>query len=599
MKRKIVSLALGLLCGVMASCTPASDGPKGPRDTRGLDPYAYTLANIVSTDALGRSVRVGDAKNNDLVGIFYFVWNGYHHDKAESGIYDITELLKNNPDALWNAAGTPESPLGEYHYWGQPLYGYYSGEDPWVVTRHVEMLTMAGIDYIILDTTNSIIYTPVVQVLFERLDAYQKQGFNVPKVAFYCNSKSSQTMRDLYNVWYVERKFENLWFKVDERPLIICNTKDLSANDQANYEAFFYLKESQWPFDPVKKNGYPWMDWGQPTQEIYRDENLGGIMSVSLAQHPGCKMSEGAATNQGRGYDGVSNKPELVASGANVQNGWENVFRNRDRVNNVFLTGWNEWIAIKSEEKGQVYFVDTFNEEYSRDIEMSKSGYGDNYYLQMIDNIKRFKYTEAKHYVMPTATVDLADQTFAGFNKAAHYKDFAGDAMKRDFRNADDSGRYVDNSARNDITDVKVIADDDNVYFYVQTAEKITDYEYGDFTWMNVLIKTSEDITGTFAGYSYAVNRKPTADGKTSVEKSTGGYNWETAGEAEYRVYGNVMLLKVPLAALGLTSDAVTFQFKVSDHVVSADGKAAPDIMDYYVTGDSAPIGRLSYSYGY
>ena len=54
------------------------------------------------------------------------------------------------------------------------------------------------------------------------------------------------------------------------------------------------------------------------------------------------------------------------------------------------------------------------------------------------------------------------------------------------------------------------------------------------------------------------------------------------------------MVVAVPLSALGLTAESCHIEFKVSDNVTKCD-----DIMDYYVSGDSAPIGRLSYSYGY
>ena len=54
------------------------------------------------------------------------------------------------------------------------------------------------------------------------------------------------------------------------------------------------------------------------------------------------------------------------------------------------------------------------------------------------------------------------------------------------------------------------------------------------------------------------------------------------------------MLIVVPLAALGLSANSVSFEFKVADNVTDYT-----DIMDYYVTGDSAPIGRLRYAYGY
>lgn len=54
------------------------------------------------------------------------------------------------------------------------------------------------------------------------------------------------------------------------------------------------------------------------------------------------------------------------------------------------------------------------------------------------------------------------------------------------------------------------------------------------------------------------------------------------------------MQIAIPLSALGLNINNCSFEFKVADHITKYD-----EIMDYYVTGDSAPIGRLNYSYGY
>ena len=100
---------------------------------------------------------------------------------------------------------------------------------------------------------------------------------------------------------------------------------------------------------------------------------------------------------------------------------------------------------------------------------------------------------------------------------------------------------------------------------------------------MTLLIGATENNNG-FNGYDYIINRSPKTDGTTSIEKSTGGY----------RVYGNVIVYKIPLATLGLTSDNCHIVFKVTDNVTKPD-----DIMNYYISGDCAPIGRLSYSYGY
>ena len=109
---------------------------------------------------------------------------------------------------------------------------------------------------------------------------------------------------------------------------------------------------------------------------------------------------------------------------------------------------------------------------------------------------------------------------------------------------------------------------------------------------MNIMINTVSEETG-FCGYDYFINRTPSNDGTTSVERASGGYNFTDAGKAEYKVFGNVMVVTVPLETLGLTSNSCYIRFKVADNVQNPE-----DIMNYYISGDSAPIGRLSYSYG-
>ena len=109
---------------------------------------------------------------------------------------------------------------------------------------------------------------------------------------------------------------------------------------------------------------------------------------------------------------------------------------------------------------------------------------------------------------------------------------------------------------------------------------------------MNILISAGNAET-SFAGFNYIVNRS-VSNGKTSIEKcSAKGFNWTKSGEGEIAVSGNKMAVKIPLSALGLTADNVEVSFKVCDNVQKPD-----DILDYYVTGDSAPIGRFGYAYG-
>lgn len=602
MKRWIIWLMMAaLLLSLFSGC--GKEEKRRVPDDRTLNAYEYTTLNVSSTDREGRTVRTADAEaEGNYVGLFYHIWHGYHTNGYPE-IYDITKLLEEDAEAFWDINN--KRGAERFHYWGEPLYGYYCSDDPWVITRHIELLTMAGVDYLVYDTTNTVVYTAAIEAIFQRLDYFKQQGWDVPKVAFYTNTNSMSTIKRIYEYWYKEGKYRDLWFSFGDKPLIIgalgqdegnVMTPEEVRRLNEEYQEFFDFRISTWPYLEYVKDyerGFPWMDWEYP--QTY----FNGTMSVSLAQHQGARMSECERSNNGRGfdYDTFRNDPQKAELGANYEGQWQSVFnwnaeQTERKVNNVFLTGWNEWIAIKKNDGLTYYTVDTFNEEYSRDIEMMVGGYEDNFYLQTVDSIREFKYEPAKSYIVEKNTIDLEDETFAGWDGCrAHFKDFEGDTLARDFRDAINKDRYVDVSGRNDITDVYVTHDDQNLYIKVDTAAAITAPE-GE-NWMNVLIKTDEDLNRSFAGYKYLINRMPNGT-KTSVERSKGGYDWESVGEAELRVYGDTMLLAIPLKSLGLTAKDCYVQLKVADNVQNPS-----DIMDYYVTGDSAPIGRLSYTYGY
>ena len=105
------------------------------------------------TDALGRKLStqsdVGGVQKDKYVGIFYFLWLGAHG----TGLYDNTEIVKTYSDALTNTARWGS--VGSAHFWGKPLFGYYSSNDTWVLRKHVQMLTDADIDFIVLHLFNS------------------------------------------------------------------------------------------------------------------------------------------------------------------------------------------------------------------------------------------------------------------------------------------------------------------------------------------------------------------------------------------------------------------------------------------------------------
>lgn len=630
-------MAFFLLFSVGAGCR--ENPPAAPQDARrNLSAYEFSMASLSATDKFGREIApMGYLKTDRerFVGLFYWMWisntNYYYHN-----IFDCTKLMSTEEGAaaFWNidpsnAAYQQLSQIGAFHFTNEPLYGYYNSSDPWVITRHMELFILAGIDFIFLDTSNSLIYdedirgsqfegvvkAPSYTLLDTMLELYEK-GWDVPKVVFLTNTRSGERVEEIRRAFYDSGKYEALWFKPDGvRPMIIATTEQndgasdtwgdvnkfvpVSAADQL----YFDVKETQWPNKGSKPNGFPWISNRAP--QTYHEESK--AISVSVAQHGNLGFTDMIDRNS-RGYNYKEQKvEENWQLGQNFENQWDTVFSLEEKgkdVTFVNVTGWNEWVGMKfGNLDSKAVMVDNFYGQYTRDIEPDKTLYQDTTLLQLTRNLRKFKYEPAAEtYLWKTKTV----RAFEDFEDVpAVYVDFEGDALARDYWSFDvkpTGPYYTDATDRNDILETRVVHDGTNLYFLVTTKEDVTAYESGD-NWMNILIKTEASTEdNSFAGYNFAVNRAP--DGNTtSVEKSTGGWNWKSAGAAELLVEGNRMMITVPLSTLGLSADNVKFSFKVADNVQKPSWFAAEDaehdILHYYATGDSAPLGRYSYSYGY
>ena len=538
------------------------------------------LLSFAAALLLVTSVFAGETGKKKDVGIFYFVWLGQHPGQ-QKGIYDISKLLKEAPEDLWAAPeGTPKSPAGQFHFWGEPLYGYYDSRDPWVVTRHVELLMNAGIDYLMFDTTNAVVSPEALSVVLNVLKKFASQGFDVPKVAFYTNSASGRSVQMIYDNFVKSGEWDGLFYSPKGKPMIVGLTKKNKSSDQGTnpdyisdeLQEIFDVRESQWPNAPYDENAFPWMSWDNP-QRLHN-----GVISVSVSQHSVETVTfSDTTTCRGRGWDAKTHKEikEDFRNGRNFRNQWQTVFDNIDKIDNVFVTGWNEWIALKLlNGKKEAIFVDLFNEEFSRDAEMMRGGYGDNFYMLLAENVRRYK-----------GDCGVAAQ------KGKVFRDFEGDALVRDFKNFDGSGRYIDSSARNDIVEITVSESAAAVTFEVRTASDVVPYAQGDLNWMNILVKTDDSSDKAFE-YDYVINRYPTVNGVTTVERICADGRKVLSGRATYSVSGDILRVTVPFGALGLEAGDVHFGFKVADNVADPD-----DIMEYYVSGDSAPIGRLSFDY--
>lgn len=566
----------------------------------------YSYLHLKATDGLGRTFvdNGGDINFKKTVGLFYSLWLGQHRS-GQKDVYDIQKLLDSKPEALNDVKGTSESPLNEFHFWGEPLYGYYSMSDPWVVTRHVELFCNAGIDYLCIDATNRIIYHEPVRNLLRVLQSFYDQGFNIPKIVFYTNSLSGTTVQDLYNSYYKSEQYNHLWYSPSGKPIIIGITKNnRNASDMTKFhnyddfvseemQAYFDVRESQWPNGDFNPEAIPWMSWQYPQW------NHNGTVAVPVAQHSHSAIDASSMHPEcSRAFNNITKEVESDwTAGASFQTMWDAVHADSEKIDNVLVASFNEWMAIKyanQHGRDRVFFVDVFNHEFSRDIEMMRGGYNDNFYLQLVRNVRKFKIINSESEGENTNRINIRNFSETQWEKVKSvYADFAGDAINRDFEGAAGKVWYKDSSARNDIVEIRVTHDKRSVYFRIKTVDPITIHDGKSVNWMNILIGDGT-TAGTFFGYKYIVNRQPTVGGKTLIEQSQGGYNWKDSGNADYAIDGNIMQVSIPLSAIGLDSRSCRFEFKVADNVTRYD-----DIMDYYVSGDSAPIGRLSFSYGY
>ncbi len=580
----------------------------------------YITGGYTATDDLDRNLysseEVGSYKGDErYVGLFYFLWQGEHGD---NGVFDLQKIIN---ELGVNKAGNTNcgkyGPVGAMHWFAEPLYGYYYANDAWVLRKHAELLTNANIDFLYFDITNGYSYRHNAIKLMEVLHQLNEEGYDAPQVVFYTNTNAHGMVSELYSNIYSKGLYEDTWFKIDGKPVII-------APYDANINNFFTIKQNQWPNDPTfKENGWPWMDFTWP-QRVFKDENGNpSAISVSIAQHSGTvRFSDSSlynnATNRGRSFnspDGIGSgdrkfnevlntaykdwkaDPDLTNYGLNFQAQFDHAIASEAQY--ILVTGWNEWVAQRQPTNdGSIFFVDTASMEFSRDTEMMRGGYFDNYYIQLIYNVQKLKGTAPVIVQDSRKPINVTGDFDQWNDVVVTYKDPTGDTMDRD---AIGFGRtpYKNTSGRNDIVASKVTSDTKNLYFYIETKDDITMFD-DKSSWMQIYLNTDaaaegEGQTGWY-GYDYIVNYKAKDAFTTTLAKyngADGAYGFEAVGDISYRAKGNKMMIAVPQEMVGIDGYLeIAVEFKIADSDTVFD-----EMEDFYCDGDAAPLGRLNYVY--
>ena len=584
------------------------DPGKEPEKEPEVDPVPVSqsmVGDIVGVDQFGRAFdRIGGFRDDRQVGMFFWPWIGQPY---ASGVYDATKILQmaDGKNILFHKYDDVISPNGQAHWWGEPLWGYYNSDDEWVLRKQMQMITMAGVDFIFFDHTNAVIYDKVVLQVCKVIDEMQKEGWNPPKIVSYTHSRSFQTVRGLYNLLYKPGRYPNVWYMYEGKPLIIAYTNpaddraEAASRGDTSYDPgqldaeildFFHFFKPNWPSDPTYPNGFTWIEWKFP--QPYHTESK--MMNVTVASHPMVPMSFSLTrenwTNWGRGWNPSlrQNIAEDVDKGTFFQAQWDEAVKADPPM--VSVGGWNEWIAYKQLYDGEYMLCDAASKEYSRDIEPMKGGYEDAFYLQLIRNVRRYKGSqEGLREAQPEKTIDIGGDVAQWSDVGYVMKNTDAAFIARNAYGNTQKVHYAQPAPADKLLEVRVAHDAENIYFYIKGKEAFSKpTQMGN--WLNIYIGVGEVALKAWESYDYVVGREVYGD-KATVQKIAAGYKFSDCGQARLLRSGDIIQLAVPRSALSIGGEK-QFYFKVA---MGVDNPS--DIMNTYTSGSAMPMGRLSYMY--
>ena len=388
-------------------------------------------------DALGRRIgteQYPETREGKTVGMFFVIWHGtsgydrYMPQLPDEGVltpqpsdtlspYDNQRLMEENPSA-------PQyGPTLVFHHWGEPYLGYYLADDRWVIRKHAQMLSDAGVDVIILDLTNAVIYLPQIMTLCEEYARVREQGGRTPQISFIFNTKAGETLQRLYDNFYGKGLYEELWFRWKGKPLVLCPPQELTPQMAefftTRHSWFCSLPEWEWFGDGRDK--WPWADYYPQRAGWHESPDRPEAVAVAPATHP---ITDGGRVRRvGRSYhDGAQPDKEHQHSEQGLC--FAEQFSRAMELDPefIFFAGWNEWMAIRLTNDGQ------FLKCGDRDIEPLRGGFGDNYYYQLADFIRRYKGAEPVAVHRMRHKISLAD--FGTWDRVeASYADDRGDVF--------------------------------------------------------------------------------------------------------------------------------------------------------------------------
>ncbi len=296
-------------------------------------------------DALGRQSpgfkECGPVKKDKWVGVFYWTW----HIPGRGGPYDNTKIIAKAEDGVvkW-----PEKQSA--HHWGEPELGYYLMTDPFVIRKHATMLTDAGVDVILFDTTNPpFTWKDQYEALCREYTAMRKEGARTPSIGFIAPfgdpcPVTDQLWRDLYK----PGQWKDLWFIWDGKPFLLANKEYIKDQEMLNFFTFRRPMPDYW-IGPTGPDQWSWLE--VYPQHIFKnsrgeiEQMSAGVAQNALPNTPGPAPMSHKSGAMGRSWHNgkKDSREDAVNWGLNFDEQWTRVMEVNPKF--VFVTGWNEWIA--------------------------------------------------------------------------------------------------------------------------------------------------------------------------------------------------------------------------------------------------------------
>ena len=582
-------------------------------DEKLKDTYSDTW---VAVDNVGRRLadyeEVGGVKEgkHDVI-IFYHDW--HIHETEAVNAMDVINAHPEAKDDYYNEAWPSSGPI----YWGEPIYGYYTGMDYWHYRKAAELMAAAGIDAVYLDYTNSdAAYIKALDVMARAYHDAREDGVDVPKIGGYLQMGGTpenklRMIKALYFNLYQNEYYKDLWYYVDGKPLVLqgahkeiikaANSEDTEEVKLVNEMFDFFTFRATGGEDrdyPGRDNIYwHWLvPYPQPafgTTESGRVEmvNLGMAINRSYIGEVASYWIFSGKYAKTKNYTeafGDDYRPEAVHEGYFFR---EQASRVLDLdPEHVMVDGWNEWNTARSEELYgyKNVFIDLYDNVASRDFEPHKGELKDDYYMLLTDFVRKYKGVRPAPVASADKTIDINGDVSQWNDVAPEFINYFGNYERDEVgykKYKSNEFHHYTTEVVNSIASAKIAKDSENFYFYVLSEEDVKEHGNG---FMNIYINADRNKATGWEGYDYAIN----VNGKGVVSAfNSNEYALTDIGTAEINISGKALFVKLKRSLLGETENA-DFEFKVTDNI-----KPEGDLMLFYTEGNSAPVGRFNYLY--